>query len=121
MTSGNIFGVMRSKQLNMAEAVLYLKGKDMSKQNEITEGFASGFSDSVLQAIRELFYWQRATSYSDRHNPCFTHMLFFLISKADSFNRKKLKIAFPSEVIAWEMWQSAQDEREFFKQFDLIC
>ena len=112
---------MRKKQLTMTETILYLKEKKMIKQNEITEGFASAFSDSLLDAIRELFYWQRATSHSDRHNPCFTHMLFFLISKADSFNRKKLKIAFPSEVIAWEMWQSAQDEREFFKQFDLIC
>jgi hypothetical protein len=116
MTSGNIFGVMRSKQLNMADAILYLKGDSVSKQYEITEGFASAFSDSILLAIRELFYWQRRHANATS----FTSMLFTLISKADCFNRKKLKIAFPSEVIAWEMWQSAQDEREFFKQFDLI-
>lgn len=57
-----------------------------------------------IHKLREVYYWQ----YS--YTGCFTNKLFDLISKADSENYIRLKIAFPDEVKAYEFWQSVDTE-----------
>lgn len=64
---------------------------------------------TLTEALRELYFW--------KFNPSdnFHSLLFTLIAKADLDNRKSLALAFPAEVLAWNMWQESPDEDEFFK------
>ena len=39
----------------------------------------------------------------------FTSHLLRLISKADVFNRQRLRRAFPEAVAAWDRWQASPD------------
>lgn len=66
---------------------------------------------TVKEAIEELFHWQHSSKPD-----WFTARLYDLISHADSFNRQRLSIAFPAEVLAWSMWHEAPDGEEFFKE-----
>jgi hypothetical protein len=57
----------------------------------------------------ELFLWQYARSDS------FTSMLFDLIGKADEHNRRRIWVAFPKAVFAWECWYFSGDPEKFFR------
>ncbi len=43
---------------------------------------------------------------ADAHN--FERLLFDLIANADPVNRGRLRLGFPKQVEAWEMWYSRQ-------------
>lgn len=63
-------------------------------------------------AVKELFYWQ----YSD-HTPWFHYRLYTLIGAADFSNRARIGVGFPWELEAFEQWEAAPDQDEFFKKF----
>jgi len=39
----------------------------------------------------------------------FTGMLIHLIAKGDPENRAKLRLGFPDQVLAWELWSGMED------------
>ena len=66
----------------------------------------------IHRAVQELYYWQRRDDASN-----FTALLYRLISKADIVNSARLELAFPSEFMAFTLWQDAPNEEEFFKHW----
>lgn len=73
--------------------------------------FTMEASERLKMAIEQLYYWQ----YSNGDN--FTSKLYALIAKADSENRAKLRLAFPTESAAFTLWQSSQNPIEFFYHY----
>lgn len=67
------------------------------------------------RAIKELCFWRNCP---DADN--FTNLLYHLISKADPSNKFKLSLAFPDEVLAFNLWQHSPSEEEFFTTFKQI-
>lgn len=61
--------------------------------------------------------------YKTRKGSCFSHMLFDLIAKADSINKKKLANAFPAYVDIYSEWYYSKSENEFFEELErrVLC
>jgi len=51
----------------------------------------------------------------------FTGRLLELIAKADAENRGRLKLAFPRETMAWQVWQSVSPAPTFRQMSDLMA
>jgi hypothetical protein len=64
------------------------------------------------QAVKELFYSLFGSSSTNFHAE-----LYFLIGKADPFNKERLRLAYPVEVQVWEDWQASPSQVEFFESF----
>lgn len=69
---------------------------------------------TLEEAIKELYNWR----HTDRAD-WFTAMLFNMFGKADTENHCRLAIGFPSEAMAWQLWQEASNEEQFFKEHGL--
>lgn len=67
------------------------------------------------KAVFELWYSIHGTNPSNYHT-----RLYELIGKADGENRAKLRQVYPQEVRAFEEWQEAESEMEFFKLYGAI-
>jgi hypothetical protein len=50
----------------------------------------------------------------------FTGLLLVLIAKADPENRGRLKLAFPRQVTAWELWQSCSPVPTFAQMREMM-
>lgn len=61
------------------------------------------------QAVLHLFDWQ----FGERKN--FYTALYELLTKADEVNLTRLALAFPNHQLAFERWQRAETDREFFR------
>lgn len=57
---------------------------------------------------------------SDQHGDWFTAHLLRLIKKADARNREKLRLAFPEEVAALELWEKGTRMQwvEFVREYE---
>jgi hypothetical protein len=51
----------------------------------------------------------------------FTGLLMVLIAKADPENRGRLKLAFPRQVAAWELWQSCSPVPTFAQMREMMA
>lgn len=69
---------------------------------------------TLRQAVYDLRDWQYGSNPGH-----FYSLLYELIAKADLINRLRLSAAYPSEVLAFRMWEAADDPIEFFKKFDI--
>jgi len=58
----------------------------------------------MRNAIFEVWCWKFSNT------GCFSNMLLELIAKADSSNKERLRMSFPGEVAAFEMWHEKGDE-----------
>ncbi len=67
----------------------------------------------MKEAVFNLKCWQSGHNF-------FTCQLYELIGKADASNKAKLRRAFPVEVAAFEEWQAAKNEEEFFKRYEVM-
>lgn len=65
----------------------------------------------LRKAVLEIFRWQ----YD--HTNSFFNRLILLIQMADQENRARLRLAFPWHVIAFELWCSAPNQEEFFREW----
>lgn len=70
---------------------------------------------TLEDAIRELFFWQYNWLHGHPRDN-FHAILYGLIHKADQQNKARLRLAFPEEVQAWEMWVAAPKEEAFFAE-----
>lgn len=61
------------------------------------------------EAVKELYFSPFGSNPTNFHA-----QLYFLIGEADSFNRERLRLGFPTEIQVWEAWQSSPNEAEFF-------
>lgn len=64
----------------------------------------------LAAAVHKLREWQRGATH-------FTAGLYGLIAKADRANLERLRSAYPVETRAFELWQLACDEQEFFESW----
>ncbi len=69
---------------------------------------------TLTEAIKELYYWQQNGNLDNFHA-----LLFRLIAKADYGNKLNLSRAFPAEVLAFTLWQEAEDPDKFFEKHGL--
>jgi hypothetical protein len=51
----------------------------------------------------------------------FTGLLMVLIAKADPENRVRLKLAFPRQVAAWELWQACSSVPTFAQMREIMA
>lgn len=72
------------------------------------------FFMGLKEAVKELYFWR----FQGGHH--FSALLYTLIQKADSVNRRRLAEGFPDEVAAFLIWENSPDETEFFKMHDLV-
>ena len=71
--------------------------------------------EELAEGYKEILAWR--VSYTG----CFSNKLFDLMSKADSHNRERLKIAFPKEFTVFEDWEQAKDEPSFLEEIRVLC
>lgn len=66
------------------------------------------------EAGQELRNWLRNSDASN-----FSALLFVLITKADSSNKYRLRIAFPHYVHVFEDWHRSENPEEFLARFPI--
>lgn len=70
--------------------------------------------DTLEQWAFEIWIWQHQNAGS------FCSQLLSLFSKADSRNKARLAIAFPNAARAFIMWQTSENESDFYDAFESI-
>lgn len=70
--------------------------------------------ESLRRAVREMYFWR----HTDATN--FTARLFDLFLKADPVNLERLKLGFPAEALAVELWRMSASEQKFFEEHGVI-
>lgn len=72
--------------------------------------------DLLKIAIGRCMYWTMGSCPTSFHS-----LLFTLINKTDYQNREKLKVVFPYECEALELWQNSDDfGRDLFRAWGLM-
>jgi hypothetical protein len=68
--------------------------------------------EPLREAIERLIDFKQGN-----HN--FTAELYNLFAKADLLNTIKLRVGFPLEGLAFELWKQSKNERSFFKTWGI--
>lgn len=70
-------------------------------------------NEDMKSVVEKLYHWRFSGCDS------FSASLFELMTKADIINLSRLSKGFPLHVLAFQSWQSAKDENEFFRFFEI--
>lgn len=66
---------------------------------------------TYADAVKELYYSLYGTNPTNYHT-----LLYRLIAKADKQNRALLRVVYALEVLVFEEWEHADDEKKFFEE-----
>lgn len=70
----------------------------------------------LVNAIRELYFYEVTRTAGG-----FKTQLFDLIKKADNENKEKIRLGFPNEVEALELWNKAGNMgNDLFKKYGIL-
>lgn len=67
--------------------------------------------ENIREAAKEIYYWQYSNTNSFMNN------LISLFHKADFNNKHRLAKGFPWVRMAYELWEGADTQDEFFKKW----
>jgi hypothetical protein len=67
----------------------------------------------LANAVTMLYFWQSSSGTN------FTSLLFVLIQKSDPDNRDRLRLGFPLEVEAIEVWSASPSSSDFFEAWGI--
>jgi len=86
------------------------ESKNLISFEEITTGIkVQVMKDTFINAVNKLKYWRE-----NLDTPGFDSILYYLISKADDRNKLKFFVGFPEETIAYILWYTAINKKDFW-------
>jgi len=73
-------------------------------------------NEDLKKAVTELYFYEKTRTAGG-----FMTQLFQLIQKADSDNKARIRMGFPNEVEAMELWNNAENYGDdLFKEYGLM-